>query len=151
MFLLISLVVVTSMILAGCGPAATATAVVPATVVPATVGAPTEVPVATEPIAFPDGGKSVTGAWSQEPDNIVPYWSQMSYADWITQLTLAGLGEWDDQSNFIAELGAEVPSSENGGVSADGLTITWKLQPGLRGRTDSHSRLLMSSLPGNWS
>ena len=73
-------------------------------------------------IPFPDGGKSVTGAWSQEPDNIAPYWTQMSYADWITQLTLVGLGEWDDKGNFVTELGAEVPTAENGGVSADGLT-----------------------------
>ena len=48
---------------------------------------------------------------------------------WITQLTLVGLGEWDDKGNFVPELGAEVPSAENGGVSADGLTITWKLKP----------------------
>jgi peptide/nickel transport system substrate-binding protein len=132
MFMLVSLVVVASMVLAGCGTAATpAATVVPATSVPSTNNQPTAVTVATEPIPFPDGGKSITGAWSQEPDNIVPYWSQMSYADWITQLTLAGLGEWDDQSNFVAELGADVPTAENGGVSADGLTITWHLRPGL--------------------
>ena len=99
MYLLVSLVVLASMLLAACG-SATAT-VAPATSVPATAAAvtaapATAVPVATEPIPFPDGGKSVTGAWSQEPDSIAPYWTQMSYADWITQLTLAGLGEWDD-------------------------------------------------------
>ena len=52
----------------------------------------------------------------------------MSYAIWITQLTMVGLGEWDDQGNFVPELAAEVPTADNGGVSADGLTITWKLQ-----------------------
>jgi peptide/nickel transport system substrate-binding protein len=83
-------------------------------------------------IPFPSGGKSVTGAWSQEPDSIVPYYTQMSYANWITQLTLVGLGEWDDKGNFVAELAADVPTSANGGVSADGLTITWKLKPGLK-------------------
>jgi peptide/nickel transport system substrate-binding protein len=83
-------------------------------------------------IPFPSDGKSVTGAWSQEPDNIVPYYTQMSYAIWITQLTLVGLGEWDENGAFVAELAAEVPSAANGGVSADGLTITWKLQSGLK-------------------
>jgi peptide/nickel transport system substrate-binding protein len=53
----------------------------------------------------------------------------MSYADWITQLTLYGLGMWDDQGNFIASMGADIPTAANGGVSADGLTITWKLKP----------------------
>jgi len=122
MFLLISLVVFASMILAACGPK---TPVVPATEVPV-YGPP-----AGSYIPFPDGGQSVTGAWSQEPDSIVPYYTQMSYAIWITQLTLAGLGEWDATGTFVAELAASVPSAANGGVSADGLTITWKLQPGL--------------------
>ena len=70
----------------------------------------------------------MTGAFDQEPDSIVPYFSQMSFAIWVTQLTLAGLAEWDDQSNFVPELAAEIPSTENGGVSEDGLTITWKLK-----------------------
>ena len=86
------------------------------------------VPAGTEPIAFPDGGKSVTGAFDQEPDSIVPYFSQMSFATYVTQLTLVGLAEWDDQSNFVPELAAEIPTVENGGVSEDGLTITWKLK-----------------------
>jgi len=119
MFLLISLVVVSSMILAGCGPkvdsVAKANGIADGSY-----------------IAFPSGGKSVTGAWSQEPDSIVPYYSQMSYAIWITQLTLVGLGEWDDKGTFVAELAAEVPSAANGGVSSDGLTITWKLRSGLK-------------------
>jgi len=76
--------------------------------------------------------KTATGAWSQEPDNVVPYFTQMSYAIWIAQLTVVGLGEWDDQGKFVAELAAEVPSADNGGVSADGLTITWKLKEGLK-------------------
>jgi peptide/nickel transport system substrate-binding protein len=119
MFLLISLVVLTSLILTACGPKVD------------TVAKANGIPDASY-IPFPSGGKSVTGAWSQEPDNIVPYFTQMSYAIWITQLTLGGLGEWDDQGNFVAELAAEVPSAANGGVSADGLTITWKLKSGLK-------------------
>jgi peptide/nickel transport system substrate-binding protein len=134
LYILFSLVVLASMVLAACAPQQTE---VPATEPPATEPAATEAateapaactPAGTEPIPFPDGGKTVTGAWDQEPDSIVPYFSQMSYAIWITQLTLAGLGEWDEGGNFVAELAAEVPSADNGGVSADGLTITWKLK-----------------------
>jgi peptide/nickel transport system substrate-binding protein len=119
MFLLISLIVLTSMLLASCGPKVD------------TVAKANGIPDASY-IPFPSNGKSVTGAWSQEPDNIVPYYTQMSYAIWITQLTLGGLGEWDDKGVFVNELAAEVPSAENGGVSPDGLTITWKLRPGLK-------------------
>jgi len=133
-YLLFSLLVLVSLALASCAPKPTATPAVTqppeATKLPEATQPPEAActPVGTEPIPFPSGGKSVTGAWSQEPDNIVPYYTQMSYAIWITQLTLVGLGEWDENGAFAAELGAEAPSAENGGVSADGLTITWKLK-----------------------
>lgn len=147
LFVLLSVLVLASMVLSACGGAATATEAPvatqpPATDAPAATEAPagTEAPVATdapaactepagtEPIAFPDGGKSVTGAFDQEPDSLVPYFSQMSFAIWLTQLTLAGLAEWDAENNLVPELAAEIPTAENGGISEDGLTITWKLK-----------------------
>jgi len=130
-------VLLASFVLTACGTPATevpapteAPAAPAATEAPAAPEAPAAcAPVGTEPIAFPDGGKSATGAWTQEPDNITPYYTQMSYAVWIAQLTSIGLAEWDENGDFVPELAAEVPSAENGGVSADGLTITWKLKP----------------------
>jgi peptide/nickel transport system substrate-binding protein len=114
-YVLLSVVVLFSLVLASCGPKE---------------AKPGSGPGGS--ITFPDGGKSVTGAWSQEPDNIAPYWTQMSYAIWITQLTLAALGEWDDKGNLVTELASEIPSAANGGVSADGLTVTWRLQKDLK-------------------
>jgi peptide/nickel transport system substrate-binding protein len=76
--------------------------------------------------------KTVIGAWLQEPDAITPYYTNMSYALWIAQLTLIGLAEWDDKGNLVPELAEVIPSTENGGISADGLTITWKLKKGLK-------------------
>jgi peptide/nickel transport system substrate-binding protein len=138
LFALLSLLVLASMVLAACGGAPEATEAAPAeTEAPAAteeVAATEEAvmgPVGTEPIAFPDGGKSVTLAYDQEPDAVVPYFTQMSFAVWVTQMTLVGLGEWDADTNFVPELAVEVPTAENGGVSADGLTITWKLREGL--------------------
>ena len=110
--ILVAALVLASIILAGCAP-----------------GAAT---VQKGAIPFPSGGKSVTGAWSQEPDSIVPYYSQMSYANWITQMTLIGLGQWNENNEFVPALGTDVPTAANGGVSADGLTITWHLKPNLR-------------------
>lgn len=132
---LFSLMVLASMLLAACGGAATEApapeAPAAATSAPAADEPAAEAacqPVGTEPIAFPSGGKSVTGAYDQEPDSVVPYFTQMSFAVWVTQLTLVGLGEWDENGTFVPELAEEVPSAENGGVSEDGLTITWKLK-----------------------
>ncbi len=124
LYLLVSLLALTSIVLAACG------AKVPVTETAGAGTAENGVPAGSF-IPFPEGGKSITGGWTQEPDSIVPYYTQMSYASWIAQLTIVGLGEWDDQGNFVTELAAEVPSAENGGVSADGLTVTWKLKPGL--------------------
>ncbi|MDQ3005115.1 MAG: hypothetical protein M3R47_06980, partial [Chloroflexota bacterium] len=117
LYALLSLLVLASVVLSACSGSATTTEPlvakeVPVTAATATQALATEAPAActpagTEPIAFPDGGKSVTGAFDQEPDSIVPYFSQMSFATWVTQLTLAGLAEWDDQSNFVPELAAE--------------------------------------------
>jgi peptide/nickel transport system substrate-binding protein len=56
-------------------------------------------------------------------------YSNMSFAAWIYQMFGVGPGKWDDQNNLIAYAATEVPSAENGGVSADGLTITYKLKP----------------------
>jgi peptide/nickel transport system substrate-binding protein len=142
LFHLLSIVVVAAVVLAACGGTPTPTEAPPA----ATVAPPTTAPVATTapeataapagcpdpagtgPVAFPDGGKSVVGAWDQEPNNINPYYTVMSFAIWITQFTLVGLAEWDENGNFVPELATEIPSADNGGISPDGLTITWKLK-----------------------
>ncbi|MEK7439466.1 MAG: ABC transporter substrate-binding protein, partial [Chloroflexota bacterium] len=76
--------------------------------------------------------KTVIGAWIQEPDAITPYYTSMNYALWVAQLTLIGLAEWDDKGNLVPELAEVIPSSENSGISPDGLTITWKLKKGLK-------------------
>jgi ABC-type transport system substrate-binding protein/predicted Ser/Thr protein kinase len=86
-------------------------------------------PAGTEPVPFPAGGKSVTGALLQEPDLIVPYFTQIAFPTFfVTPLTLVGLGEWDDQNNLVPELAREIPTIENGSLSIDGLTITWRLK-----------------------
>jgi peptide/nickel transport system substrate-binding protein len=119
LYVLLSVVVLTSILLSACGPKVDSTAKA------------NGIPDGSY-IPFPTNGKSVIGAWSQEPDSIVPYCSQMSYAVWLTQLTLVGLAEWNDKNELVPELATEVPSLANGGVSADGLTITWHLKSGLK-------------------
>ena len=114
LFLIASLIIVASMLLAACGGSTPKTSTGPGGSVP-----------------FPAGGKTVTVAFSQEPDLLSGLFSSMSFAQWITQSILVGLATWDSNNNFIPELASEVPTAANGGVSADGLTITWHLRKGL--------------------
>ncbi|HEV2037177.1 MAG TPA: ABC transporter substrate-binding protein, partial [Candidatus Eremiobacteraceae bacterium] len=38
----------------------------------------------------------------------------------------------DDKANYVPELATEVPSQQNGGISKDGLTITYHLRHGVK-------------------
>ena len=41
------------------------------------------------------------------------------------------LARWDDQGQLLPVLAAEIPSRENGGLAADGRSVTWKLKRGV--------------------
>jgi peptide/nickel transport system substrate-binding protein len=141
LLVLLSVFAVGSFILAACGPAATPAPTAAPTSAPTTAAtqppaaggteAPTAAcaPVGTQAIPFPDGGKSITIGMSQESDNVSPFFTAMTYSIYVSQMVSAGLGEWDDKNNYVPDLAVEVPTADNGGVSPDGLTITWKLKP----------------------
>ncbi len=41
------------------------------------------------------------------------------------------LAGWDTEGNLVPQLAAEIPSKQNGGVAADGKSVTWKLKKGV--------------------
>jgi hypothetical protein len=41
------------------------------------------------------------------------------------------LASWDPDGNLVPMLAAEIPNIENGGVAADGMSVTWKLKTGV--------------------
>jgi len=68
----------------------------------------------------------------QEPDTLNPYISTS-----ITSVDIAYLwGEFffnvDDKAQFVPEVALEVPTMKNGGISADGLTLTYHLRRGIK-------------------
>jgi peptide/nickel transport system substrate-binding protein len=42
------------------------------------------------------------------------------------------LAAWDPDGNLIPVLAAELPDVENGGIAADGMSLTWKLKKGVQ-------------------
>src|SRR5262249_56738174 len=42
------------------------------------------------------------------------------------------LAAWDIEGNLVPVLAAKIPDIENGGLSRDGKTATWKLKPNVQ-------------------
>lgn len=67
-----------------------------------------------------------------EPDNINPMFGHTSATDEVDGLIFAFLLRYDADGNYIPDLATQVPTTKNGGISADGKTIVVHLRPGAR-------------------
>jgi peptide/nickel transport system substrate-binding protein len=72
--------------------------------------------------------KAVIIAFDQEFDNLNPMYTTMYFTGISRGLYLAPAWDFDDQLNPHPVLVKEIPSAENGGVSADGKTLTLHLR-----------------------
>lgn len=50
----------------------------------------------------------------------------------VSRITYEPLASFDGESRLVPILAAEIPSRENGGLSADGTTVTWRLRRDVR-------------------
>jgi peptide/nickel transport system substrate-binding protein len=111
-----------SMALSACAPAAQATTTAPQTEA-------TQPPAAQGPVR----GGTVVLIIPEEPPMLNMYMTtaavvrQVADATSTTTLTLV-----DPDGNFQPVLATEIPTVDNGGLSADYLTVTWKLKPDLK-------------------
>ncbi len=99
--------------------------------VPVTVEVEKEVVVEKVVTATPVPAKPkvITIIFTQEPDNLNPYYSGMWFALTLRDLYLAnGLLTYNDKNEPIPWIAKEIPSLENGGISADGKTLIFKLR-----------------------
>ncbi len=61
-----------------------------------------------------------------------PHLVQQLTLGMISSLTMAWLIRWDHDNKPIPELATQVPTVQNGGVSKDGLTITYHIRKGVK-------------------
>lgn len=77
-----------------------------------------------------EGGVLTVGLY-QEPDNLNPYLAVQTASRLVRELTIEGLVDAGPGDEYVPGLAAEVPTKENGGISEDGKTITYRLQEGI--------------------
>lgn len=67
----------------------------------------------------------------QEPESLNPLFSNMFFTSIVANVVHGYLVRVDDRLNLQPDLCVAVPTRENGGVSADGLTYTYRLREGV--------------------
>jgi peptide/nickel transport system substrate-binding protein len=123
-----TILIIATFILSACAKSPTATTVVTEAppVVQPTQGSAT-VPT-TPPTTEPAAKKVVTLIWTQEFDTLNPLYTQMWFVSVIYPVYMCQAWMWDENNVPFPNLVTEIPSIENGGISADGTVITLKLR-----------------------
>jgi peptide/nickel transport system substrate-binding protein len=78
------------------------------------------------------GGGALKLLWWQGPTLLNPHFAVGTKDSEGSRIFYEPLAGWDPDGELYPVLAAEVPTRQNGGVSADGLSVTWKLKRGVR-------------------
>jgi peptide/nickel transport system substrate-binding protein len=78
------------------------------------------------------GGGALKMLWWQGPTLLNPHFAVGTKDQDGSRIFYEPLAGWDQDGNLVPVLAAEIPSLENDGLSTDGLTVTWKLKPGVK-------------------
>jgi peptide/nickel transport system substrate-binding protein len=78
------------------------------------------------------GGGLLKVLWWQGPTLLNPHFAVGTKDQDGSRLFYEPLAGWDADGNLRTILAAEIPSRENGGLAADGKSVTWKLKQGVR-------------------
>ena len=73
------------------------------------------------------GGQLIYGSL-YEPDTLNPLLSDLVAVSEVSSLIFSGLLKTSSQGIWIPDLAVDVPTRQNGGISANGLTVTYKLR-----------------------
>ena len=78
------------------------------------------------------GGGALKLLWWQGPTLLNPHFATGTKDQDASRIFYEPLASWDADGNLSLVLAAEVPSIQNGGLSADARSVTWKLKPGVK-------------------
>ncbi len=78
------------------------------------------------------GGGVLKVLWWQAPTLLNPHFATGTKDQDGSRIFYEPLAAWDGDGNLKPILAAEIPTRENGGVAADGMSATWKLKPGVK-------------------
>ena len=71
-------------------------------------------------------------ATAEDISSLNPLLSQQTTLGMMSSLTMAFLIKWDSHNHPFPELATEVPTMQNGGISKDGLTLTYHLRKNVK-------------------
>ena len=74
------------------------------------------------------GGGALKVLWWQGPTLLNPHFAIGTKDQDAARIFYEPLAGWDPDGDLFPVLAAEIPSRENGGIAADGKSITWKLK-----------------------
>jgi peptide/nickel transport system substrate-binding protein len=78
------------------------------------------------------GGGTLKVLWWQGATLLNPHFAVGTKDQEGSRIFYEPLGAWDAEGNLVPILAAEVPSLQNGGLSKDGMTVTWRLKKGVQ-------------------
>ncbi len=77
------------------------------------------------------GGGTLKVLWWQGPVHLNPHWATGTKEQEGSRVFYEPLAGWDADGNLYPVLATEIPTRANGGLSADGRSVTWKLKRGV--------------------
>jgi peptide/nickel transport system substrate-binding protein len=80
----------------------------------------------------PRSGGTYTHGSAQEPDRFWGPITGLTVSNEVALLANATLVKTDDKLEYVPSLATQAPSLENGGITPDGLSYTFKLRPGVK-------------------
>ncbi len=77
------------------------------------------------------GGGALKVLWWQGATLLQPHFAGGTKDQEGSRIFYEPLAGWDNDGNLVPVLAAEIPTRENGGLSADGKSVVWKLKKGV--------------------